>query len=172
MGSIKPHAAPADTYDDIWSAQPMSAHASNVIRHAVCTRRSVDKGDEFSSCEAQFVTCRDFAKETGEPGLHWISERFDDEGRSGATLDRPAMRRLRRVIEEGNIHRVGNPTSEQDAWMPTWNSGSGNRVSMVFARATEVPWQEGLTNTLDRSGVSGYKFFGGSGGCRYGCRRD
>jgi hypothetical protein len=29
---------------------------------------------------------------------------------------------------------------------------------MVFARATEVPWKEGLTNTLDRAGVSGYKF--------------
>jgi hypothetical protein len=26
----------------------MSAHASNVIRYAVCTRRFVDKGDEFS----------------------------------------------------------------------------------------------------------------------------
>jgi len=54
--------------------------------------------------------------------------------------------------------------------MPTRNSGSGNRVSRVFARATEVPWKEGLTNALDRSGASGYKFFGGSGGCRYGCR--
>jgi hypothetical protein len=67
---------------------------------------------------------------------------------------------------------VRGSTSEQDIWMPTRNGGSRNRVSMVFARATEVPWQEGLTNTLDRAGVSGYKFFGGSGGWRYGCRRD
>jgi hypothetical protein len=117
----------------------MSAHASNVIRYAVCTRRFVDKGDEFSRNEAQFMTCRDFAKETGEPGLHWINERFDDEGCSGATLARPAMRRLRQVIEEGNILRVRNPTSERDTWMLTWNGGSGNRVSRVFARATEVP---------------------------------
>lgn len=84
----------------------MSAHADNIIRYAIYTRQSVDTGDEFSSCEAQFMTCRDFATETGEPWLHWIGERFDDEGRSGATLDRPAMGRLRQVIEEGGIHRL------------------------------------------------------------------
>jgi site-specific DNA recombinase len=77
-----------------------------VIRYAVYTRQSVDKGDEFSSCEAQFMTCRDFAEQPGEPWLHWIGERFDDEGRSGATLDRPAMARLRLMIEEGGIHRL------------------------------------------------------------------
>jgi len=106
-------------------------------------------------------------KQTGEPWLHWVGERFDDEGRSGATLDRPAMRRL---LEEGSILRVRKPTSEQDTWMPTWNGGLENRVSSVAACATETPRQEGLMNTLDRAGVSGYKFLGGSGGCFYGCR--
>jgi len=77
-----------------------------VIRFAVYTRQSVDKGDEFSSCEAQFMTCRDFAKETREPNVHWIGERFDDDGYSGATLDRPAMCRLRQVIKEGGIDRL------------------------------------------------------------------
>ena len=61
----------------------LAARAHPIIRYAVYTRQSMDKGDEFSSCEAQFMTCRDFAKETGEPGLHWIGERFDDEGRGG-----------------------------------------------------------------------------------------
>ena len=166
----------------------MSSRADNVIRYAIYTRQSVDKGDEFSSCKAQFVTCRDCAKETGEePWLHWISERFDDEGRPDATLDRPALRvglgvgvgllwlrgcQHRSVDRQSrplNL-RVRKPTSEQDAWMPTRNSGSQNRVSSVAARATETPRQEGLMNTLDRARVSGYKFFGGSGGCRYGCR--
>ena len=36
----------------------MSAHASNVIRYAVCTRRFVDKGDEFSRNETQFILCQ------------------------------------------------------------------------------------------------------------------
>ncbi|MEX2672450.1 MAG: hypothetical protein WD294_10105 [Phycisphaeraceae bacterium] len=42
---------------------------------------------DFSSCDAQFHTCRDFAEATGEPGLVWRGQRFDDEGESGATLD-------------------------------------------------------------------------------------
>ncbi|KPK51106.1 MAG: hypothetical protein AMK72_00435 [Planctomycetes bacterium SM23_25] len=56
----------------------MATRAHPIIRYAIYTRQSVDKGDEFSSCEAQFMTCRDFATETGDPGLHWIGERFDD----------------------------------------------------------------------------------------------
>ena len=73
------------------------------VRYAIYTRQSVDKGDEFSSCEVQFLTCQDFAKATGGPGLRWIGQRFDDEGYSGATLDRPAMRRLRKIIDLGGI---------------------------------------------------------------------
>jgi len=84
----------------------LAAKAHQTIRYAIYTRQSVDRGDEFSSCEAQFITCRDFAKETGEPGLRWLGQRFDDEGRSGATLDRPAMRSLRRAIGKGRIHRL------------------------------------------------------------------
>ncbi len=73
----------------------MGARRYPITRDAVYTRQSVDKGDEFASCDAQFMTCRDFATETGEPGLYWIGQRFDDEGRSGATLaaDRPTRRR-------------------------------------------------------------------------------
>jgi len=84
----------------------VAARAHPITCYAIYTRQSLDKGDEFSSCEAQFVTCRDFAGKPGEPWLHWIGERFDDEGRSGATLDRPAMCRLRQVIKKGGIHRL------------------------------------------------------------------
>jgi len=76
------------------------------VRYAVYTRQSVDKGDEFSSCQVQFLTCKDSAKATGAPDLQWIGQRFDDEGYSGATLDRPAMRRLRKVIDLGGIDRL------------------------------------------------------------------
>ena len=43
---------------------------------------------------------------TGEANLHWTGQRFDDEGYSGATLNRPAMRRLRKVIDLGGIDRL------------------------------------------------------------------
>ena len=76
------------------------------IRYAIYTRQSVKKLSDFSSCEAQFHTCRDFAGATGEPGLQWCGQRFDDEGQSGATLDRPGMRKLRKVIDLGGVQRV------------------------------------------------------------------
>ncbi|MEX2670823.1 MAG: recombinase family protein [Phycisphaeraceae bacterium] len=76
------------------------------IRYAIYTRQSVEKLVDFSSCEAQFHTCRDFAEATGERSLVWCGQRFDDEGESGATLDRPAMQKLRKVVDLGGIDRV------------------------------------------------------------------
>ncbi|MBN2130293.1 MAG: recombinase family protein [Sedimentisphaerales bacterium] len=61
------------------------------IRYAIYTRQSVDKLADFSSCQAQFDTCRDFARAGGERGLAWCGQHFDDEGQSGATLDRPGI---------------------------------------------------------------------------------
>ena len=77
-----------------------------MIRYAIYTRQSVEKLADFSSCDAQFHTCQDFADAIGEPNRHWCGQRFDDEGQSGATLDRPAMKKLRKVIDLGGIDRL------------------------------------------------------------------
>ena len=74
--------------------------------YAVYTRQSSDGLLDFSSCEAQFVTCQEFAGEAGETDLRWYGQRFDDEGYSGATLERPGMRKLCKVIDLGGIHYV------------------------------------------------------------------
>lgn len=76
------------------------------IRYAIYTRQSVEKLADFSSCEAQFLTCRDFVNAMNDPLLHWCGQRFDDEGQSGSTLDRPAMRKLRKVVDLGGIDRI------------------------------------------------------------------
>jgi len=39
-------------------------------------------------------------------GWRWVEERFDDEGYSGATLDRPALQRLLEKVRRGEIDRV------------------------------------------------------------------
>jgi len=52
------------------------------------------------------MTCQDCAEQTGETNLVWCQQRFDDLGQSGATLDRPGMRKLRKVIDLGGIDRV------------------------------------------------------------------
>lgn len=76
------------------------------VRYAIYTRQSVDKLADFSSCQAQFDTCRDFAEASGEPGQVWCGQHFDDEGQSGATLERPGMRKLRKVADLGGIDRI------------------------------------------------------------------
>ncbi|MFP4217160.1 MAG: recombinase family protein, partial [Phycisphaerae bacterium] len=76
------------------------------IRYAIYTRQSVEGLLDFSSCEAQFHTCRDFIASLGDRRLHWCGQRFDDVGQSGATLDRPAMRKLRKVVDLGGIDRI------------------------------------------------------------------
>ncbi|MCC6679471.1 MAG: recombinase family protein [Phycisphaeraceae bacterium] len=83
----------------------MSARQS-VIRYAIYTRQSVDRLMDFSSWQAQFMTCRDFAHATGEPDLRWCGRHFEDEGQSGDTLQRPAMCELRELIRRGGIDRL------------------------------------------------------------------
>jgi len=77
--------------------------APKPIRYAIYTRQSVEKLADFTSCDAQFHTCRDTADTVGGPNLIWCGQRFDDEGQSGATLDRPAMRKLRKVVDLGGV---------------------------------------------------------------------
>jgi len=65
---------------------------------AVYTRQSVRGEADLTSCEVQHEMCLRFAKARG---LHVSSERFDDEGISGATPERPALQRLLAGIRSG-----------------------------------------------------------------------
>ena len=80
--------------------------ADAIIRYAIYTRQSKQGLADFSSCEAQFHTCQEYAKQSGEPSLYWTGQHLEDEGYSGSTLDRPGMRRLRKVIGLGALDRV------------------------------------------------------------------
>ncbi len=75
-------------------------------RYAIYTRQSKQGLVDFSSCQAQFHTCQEYAKQSGGPSLYWTGQHFEDEGYSGSTLDRPGMRRLRKVIDLGALDRV------------------------------------------------------------------
>lgn len=53
----------------------------------------MNSDDCLSSCQVQFEACESFLR--SQRSHDWILlERFDDEGYSGATLDRPALQRL------------------------------------------------------------------------------
>lgn len=84
----------------------MISSPTKSIRYAIYTRQSVDKLVDFSSCQAQFQTCQDFIAALNESRMQWCGQYFDDEGYSGATLDRPGMRELRKLVHMGGINRI------------------------------------------------------------------
>jgi site-specific DNA recombinase len=76
------------------------------IRYAIYTRQSVERPADFSSCEAQFTKCQALADRGGNENVVWVGQRFDDEGESGGTLNRPALTRLRALVQSRGVERV------------------------------------------------------------------
>ena len=84
----------------------MKRPAPQAPRFAIYTRQSAEPRDGLSSCEAQFQTCMDFATAESGQDAASIGERFDDEGVSGRTLDRPGLYRLRERMHTGDFDVV------------------------------------------------------------------
>lgn len=82
------------------------APSATPVRCAIYTRQSVDSDSDLSSCDVQFEACRAFVQSQAGAGWVAIDERFDDEGYSGATLDRPALDRLLGIVRCGAADRV------------------------------------------------------------------
>ena len=66
------------------------------LRCAVYTRKSTEEGldKEFNSLDAQRDACEAFVVSQRSEGWVLVPDRYDDGGISGATLERPALRRL------------------------------------------------------------------------------
>jgi DNA invertase Pin-like site-specific DNA recombinase len=75
------------------------------VRCAVYTRKSSEEGLEleFNSLDAQREACEAYVASQKPEGWVLVPDRYDDGGISGATLERPALRRLLADIE---AHRV------------------------------------------------------------------
>lgn len=79
------------------------------MRCAVYTRQSVKRpGDDpaITSCAIQRTLCTEFIRSKTWELWYPIAERFDDEGESGATLERPGLAKLLQRIKEGDVRRV------------------------------------------------------------------
>jgi site-specific DNA recombinase len=78
------------------------------IRCAVYTRKSTEEGleMEFNSLDAQREACEAYVASQRAEGWLLLSDRYDDGGFSGGTLERPALKRLRRDIEAGGVDVV------------------------------------------------------------------
>ena len=61
---------------------------------------------DLTSCEVQRQMCVDFIRSAGRPAYRPLDERFDDEGESGSSLNRPAMQRLLALARSGRVDVV------------------------------------------------------------------
>jgi len=78
------------------------------LRCAVYTRKSTEEGleMEFNSLDAQREACEAYVASQRAEGWLLVSDRYDDGGFSGGTLERPALKRLLADIEVGRVDVV------------------------------------------------------------------
>jgi DNA invertase Pin-like site-specific DNA recombinase len=85
---------------------PLEGPLRRLIRCAIYTRQSVHLSDGLSSCEVQHDACGQYVESQALLGWRLVPERFDDDGFSGATLDRPALNRLVALVRSGEVDQV------------------------------------------------------------------
>jgi site-specific DNA recombinase len=78
------------------------------LRCAVYTRKSSEEGleMEFNSLDAQREACEAYIASQKAEGWLLVPDRYDDGGISGATLERPALKRLLSDIEDQRVDVV------------------------------------------------------------------
>jgi site-specific DNA recombinase len=86
----------------------MELPATRKLRCAVYTRKSTEEGldQEFNSLDAQREACEAYIVSQRAEGWTLVPDRYDDGGISGATLERPALRRLLAEIERNRVDVV------------------------------------------------------------------
>ncbi len=78
------------------------------VRCAIYTRKSSDEGleMEFNSLDAQRESCEAYIVSQKSEGWFLVSDRYDDGGFSGGSLERPALKRLMADIDAGKVNVV------------------------------------------------------------------
>src|SRR4029077_9789233 len=85
-----------------------SLRSGHPMRCAIYTRKSSEEGLEqaFNSLHAQREACEAFIRSQRHEGWACLPQAYDDGGRSGATMDRPALQLLLTAIREGRVDVV------------------------------------------------------------------
>jgi site-specific DNA recombinase len=81
---------------------------SRNLRCAIYTRKSSEEGleQEFNSLHAQREACEAFIRSQRHEGWTCLSQAFDDGGRSGGNMERPALQLLLAEIRQGKVDIV------------------------------------------------------------------
>src|SRR5256714_4637109 len=79
-----------------------------LLRCAIYTRKSTEHGleQEFNSLDAQRDACEAYIKSQASQGWKALPQHYDDPAYSGGNLDRPALKKLLRDIEQGGVDVV------------------------------------------------------------------
>jgi site-specific DNA recombinase len=90
------------------AAHRRRAAPKSAIRCAIYTRKSHEEGleQEFNSLDAQRAACEAYILSQKHEGWVPLPEMYDDGGISGATMERPALKRLLADIATGKIDTV------------------------------------------------------------------
>ena len=85
-----------------------SSRSGPGVRCAIYTRKSSEEGlqQEFNSLQAQREACEAFIRSQRHAGWCCLPQAYDDGGRSGGTLDRPALQQLLAEIRQGRVDVV------------------------------------------------------------------
>src|SRR4028119_365889 len=80
----------------------------NSLRCAIYTRKSTEEGleQEFNSLDAQREAAELYIGSQRAAGWVALADRYDDGGFSGASMDRPALRRLLADVEARKVDCV------------------------------------------------------------------
>jgi site-specific DNA recombinase len=94
--------------NDSRKADENGATGRRRVRCAIYTRKSSDEGldQEFNSLDAQRESAEAFIASQKAEGWEVLPETYNDGGFSGGSIERPALQRLLRDIEEGKLDCV------------------------------------------------------------------
>ncbi|MCA1393774.1 recombinase family protein [Bradyrhizobium sp. IC3123] len=105
MTSRRPQKRPASPFASAFKQAGSPRSATRKVRCAVYTRKSSEEGldMDFNSLDAQRESCEAYIVSQRAEGWTAVSDRYDDGGFSGGTLERPALKHLLAAVQAGRI---------------------------------------------------------------------
>ena len=90
------------------SNQEVAKPSTSRLRCAIYTRKSTEEGldQEFNSLDAQREAAEAFILSQRREGWVALPELYDDGGFTGANMDRPALTKLLKAVEAGELDCV------------------------------------------------------------------
>ncbi len=78
------------------------------VRCAIYTRKSTEEGldQEFNSLNAQREACEAYIASQKHEGWELLPDAYDDGGLSGGHLERPALQRLMRAVDDKRVDQI------------------------------------------------------------------